>query len=636
VSLEELEAEHGALPQTARSKTANGGQHLFFRHPGQQVRNLVGTIGVGLDVRGDGGYVLAPGSSLGAGRDYEWLNQEDGVLEAPQWLIEKVTGRQSTKDPLEIAEVLNGVPEGQRDFKLFRMACSLRAAGVPREFAEDLAVNAARKCEPPFDEALALEKVARAYRQYNQNYAWTDVGNAERLVDRHGQNIRYGNNGKWYIWDGVRWAMDIGSTALGLAIETTQAIVNQGREMDATTDQEREHRDELMKFGRASQNVNRVQAMLTLAAADPSLQIDVDTLDSDPFLLNCPNGTVDLRTGQLRPHSRADFISLVTRTPYDPGAPAPRWEAFLERIIPDQEVRAFLHRAVGYSITGHVGEQCFFFLHGSGANGKSTFLNVLRMALGRYAKVGTPDLLLQTKSDSHPTSLADMVGVRFVPSIEAEDGKKMAEAQVKWLTGDDKLKARFMRQDYFEFEPRLHIWLAANHRPYVTGTDAGIWRRINLVSFTVAIPPEEQVKGLTDILVREESTGILAWAIRGAQRWMREGLNPPDQVKAALAAYRADQDILGQFMDECVEKDELAKPLAANDLYAAFLGWCQQNGERETTQRRFTNSITELGNVRERGTGNRYFWKGLKLTGAGKEYAVSRGGGVSYAMPELN
>lgn len=620
-SLRELESQHVALPDTFTVQTPNGGQHLYFKHPGGHVRNSVSTIGTGLDVRGDFGYVVAPPSTLGENRAYVAVDPDAAVVDAPAWLVELVTGARAEQDPLEIAGVLNGVPEGQRDMALWRAACKLRAAGVPQDMADELVRAAARKCEPPFDEELAASKVERAYQAYTQNYPTTDVGNSERLVDRHGDNIRYTNSGAWYAWDGTKWNGDQDGLVMTLAIETTKAMITQALQTTALTEAEQAARDSILRWGFNSQAEYRLSAFVTLAKTDPTVFLSVDAFNPDPMLLNCPNGTVNLRTGSMRPHNRSDLITKIAGVPYDPDARCPKWEAMLEQIIPDTETRAFLHRALGYSITGSVAEQCLFFLYGTGANGKSTVVKTIQKILGQYARVGSPDLLIQNKGDNHPTALADLVGARFVPTIETDEGKRMAEAQMKWLTGGDRLKARRMHQDYFEFDAHFKIWLAANHRPVIYGTDLAVWRRIHLIPFVVSIPPENRIRDYELVLLGEEAQGILRWAVEGAALWARDGLAPPAVVRAATDDYRDEMDIVGQFLGECLEPDE-GHELLANDLYSAYSGWVKLNGEQAQTQRRFSNKITELGYRRDRGTANKYYWKDVALTEAGRDYAA--------------
>lgn len=414
----------------------------------------------------------------------------------------------------------------------------------------------------------------------------TDMGNAERLVHRHGADLRYCYPwGRWIVWDGTRWVPDTSGRVHGMAKETVRGIYKEAAQ--AGDDQSRKA---ISRHATASESETRVKSMAELAK--PDLPASQDDLDSAPYLLNVPNGTLDLRSSELRPHDRADMITKRAPVEYDPDATAPAWTAFLERILPDPEVRRFVQLAAGYSLTGDVSEQVLFIPYGVGANGKSTLLNILLEVLGDYAKQAAPDLLI-AKKGAHPTELADLFGARMVASIEVEDGRRLAESLVKQLTGGDKIRARRMRQDFWEFWPTHKPWMVVNHKPEVRGTDNAIWRRIRLIPFTEIIPKKEQDRRLMDKL-RAELPGILAWAVRGCLDWQREGLEAPDQVRKATGEYRAEMDVLGGFLEECCELREDYKELAS-EVYKAYQEWCSDSGEREVPRRQLTKKLEERG-----------------------------------------
>jgi putative DNA primase/helicase len=250
-------------------------------------------------------------------------------------------------------------------------------------------------------------------------------------------------------------------------------------------------------------------------------------------------------------------------------------------------------------LTGDTGEQCLLILHGSGANGKSVLLEVLGSMLGAYAKQAAPDLLLAKTQDRHPTEIADLFGSRLVTAIETSEGRRLAEALVKQMTGGDKMKARFMRQDFFEFDATHKLWLATNHKPQVRGTDYAIWRRIRLIPFEVTIPKEEQVKGLAGKLLAEEAPGILAWMVRGCLSWQRQGLAPPSKVTEATEAYRKEMDVLQGFLDEKCVIHPTAQA-TASALFKAYQSWCEEAGEQAETQQSFGSRLTERGFIREK------------------------------------
>ena len=443
-------------------------------------------------------------------------------------------------------------------------------------------------------------------------YNLTDLGNARRLVHRHGRNLRYcWLWRKWLVWDGKRWVKDDTGEVYRLAKETVSSIYQ-----EAAAAPNDEARKELGKHATRSEAGARIKEMVDLARSD--VPVMPDELDASPDLLNTESGTIDLRTGELREHRREDLITKIAPTTYRPDASAPTWEAFLERVLPGEDLRAFVQRAVGYSATGDTSEQCMFINHGGGANGKSTFQEAIAAALGDYAMRAPTEMLLAKRSDGVPNDVARLKGARFVSASETEEGRRLAESRIKDLTGQDTITARFMKAEWFDFAPTHKLWLSTNHKPEIRGTDAAIWRRIRLVPWAVTIPPAEQDKKLP-IALRHELAGILAWVVRGCLQWRREGLQAPDEVRKATGEYRAEMDVLAGFLVECCELDaghwEYAK-----DLYECYKRWCDENGERPEPQRKFGGRLGERGFQRDRG-GSRGagIWRGVRLTEGEKE-----------------
>jgi putative DNA primase/helicase len=305
------------------------------------------------------------------------------------------------------------------------------------------------------------------------------------------------------------------------------------------------------------------------------------------------NGTIDLRTGQLRPHDPLDAITKLAPVEFDPAAECPAFLAFLARVLPDVEVRRFLRYMTGYGLTGVTIEQCLAFLYGGGANGKSTFLDVIQDMLGDYAQTAAPDLLTSRGGDRHPTELADLFGARWVSSIEVDEGKRLAETLVKQMTGGDKMKARFMRTDFFQWAPTHKLFLAANHKPEIRGTDYAIWRRIRLIPFIVTIPETERDGSLGEKL-RAELPGILNWAIAGCLDWQRYGLGVPQVIRDATEEYRAEQDVLARFIEDKCVVDPQAWVLSST-LYAVYLAWCKSSGEEQMSHAGFGKRLNEKG-----------------------------------------
>jgi putative DNA primase/helicase len=404
---------------------------------------------------------------------------------------------------------------------------------------------------------------------------FTDLGNARRLVSLHGQDFRYSHpQRQFYVWAGTQWSVD--NTG---QLDRWARDVVRGLYTLAAAEFDEGARKALAAWAFKSESAARLRDMVLLARSEPGIPVLPTDLDRDGMLLNVLNGSIDLRTGRLREHKRDDLISKLAPVVYDHRAACPLWLRFLTRIMADNDrLIAYLQRVVGYSLTGLVSEQVLWFFYGTGANGKSTFLATLLAQLGDYAMQAVSDLLLAKHNESHPTERADLCGRRFVATIETEDGRRLAEALMKQMTGGDRIRARRMRQDFFEFNPTHKLFLAANHKPAVRGGDYATWRRIKLVPFTVTIPDEEKDKALPDKL-RGELPGILNWAVAGCLDWQRNGLGEPDEVREATAAYQGEQDLLGAFIAERCLTGDSAFTCKASDLYAAFCRWCEASGE---------------------------------------------------------
>jgi putative DNA primase/helicase len=439
----------------------------------------------------------------------------------------------------------------------------------------------------------------------------TDLGNARWLMARHGQNVHYVPQwGKWLVWDERRWAVDDTRAVERCAKETVLAMHAAWSRV-----QDDDQRCKLLQHALRSQAEARLNAMVGLARSEPGIAITPDTLDADPWLLTVQNGTLHLRTGELRPHRREDLMTKVAPVAYEAQAAAPTWEAFLHRIFGgDADLIRFVQKAVGYSLTGSIQEQCMFILYGTGANGKSTFLNAVNRMLGEYASHTPTETLLVNRSDGVRNDLARLQGARFVTAVEAEGGRRLAEAQVKQLTGGDKVTARYLYQEHFEFYPTFKLWLAVNHKPLIQGTDHAIWRRIRLIPFTVTIPEAERDKQLEEKLLAE-LPGILRWAVEGCLAWQHEGLEPPRAVTGATGEYRVEMDVIAAFIRECCESGA-TQVARARALYAAYCAWCAAVGETPVPQKRFGEELKQRGFTAGKHQGDRC-WRGIGLRDSG-------------------
>jgi putative DNA primase/helicase len=435
----------------------------------------------------------------------------------------------------------------------------------------------------------------------------SDAGNARRLVVDHGSELRYVPTwGTWLVWDGRRWAKD----HKGLVVERAKEVAAD-LWSEALGESDSDERKAGVRWALQSENAGRIRSMLELAQSADGVPVMPDELDPNPWFLNVDNGTIDLRSGLLRPHDPEHLITKLAPVTYDPAAEAQQWERFLLEVLPDDEVRTFVQRAVGYALTGSTREQVLFFAHGVGANGKNTLFDTVLESIGDYGRQADPEILL-ARDDVHPTGIADLQGARLVVASEIDEGRRLAEATLKRLTGDKTLKARLMRQDFFEFTATHKLFLHANHRPLIRGTDHAIWRRLRLIPFEVTIAADRRDNDLGEKLLAERA-GVLRWAVQGCLAWQGHGLTEPTAVRVATAGYRAEMDVLGAFLaDSCVEADFAL--VSAENLYRGYVRWCSDNGEYAVSQKRLGAALTERGfERRKHGPAKRWHWFGIGL-----------------------
>jgi putative DNA primase/helicase len=414
----------------------------------------------------------------------------------------------------------------------------------------------------------------------------TELGYARRLIEVYGARLRFVVAwNRWLIWDGARWAQDADGQAQRwmklIARSVTSAAIRDQAEKD------------VQRAAKRAESNGSVKGAMALASTELEIAVSPDDLDADPYLLNCRNGILDLRTGQLGPHDPARLLMKMTGAAYERSAPGPEFAKFLDRIQPDQGMREFLARLLGHSIDGTVTEHILPIFYGDGANGKSTLVEAIMNALGDYADAADPDLLRARTFDAHPTGVADLFGKRLALLHESDAGHRLAEGTVKRLTGGDKLKARRMREDFWSFEPSHMFVLLTNHKPIVGGTDEGIWRRLRLVPFEIVIPAAERDENLSAKLAAE-AEAILAWLVAGYLDWAANGLGEPRQVTEATMAYRADSDPLGRFISErCLCMPALH--VGSTELFSQYEKWCAAEREDPGTPRAFGDAMKTKG-----------------------------------------
>ena len=398
-------------------------------------------------------------------------------------------------------------------------------------------------------------------------HKWDEIGNAHRFARDFGHLCRFDKDrGHWLVYDGKRWVTDKSdATAQRHAVTSIKRMYKVLEETDPDL------KKAYKKFITATSTYRGVTNMLRIARTVPGMSVGADVWDSDPYILNVDNGTLDLRSCTLRAHDSADLLTRICPVAYDPGAKSPVWDNYLKRIIPSPDVRAYLSRVFGYTTTGVTSEHCMHVLHGSGSNGKSTMVDVIGYALGDYFASTDASTFLAQRNDAPRNDLAALVGARMVSASETDVGRSLSEATVKVCTGGDSVTCRFLHKEFFSYVPQYKVFLMSNSKPKITGGDEGIWRRMRLVPFEVSILEGERDKTLKDKL-RAESTGVLRWIIDGFKDWQVNGLCPPSEIKAATAEYREEMDPTADwFSSRCVidlNDDTLFESF--KDLYQSY------------------------------------------------------------------
>jgi putative DNA primase/helicase len=488
------------------------------------------------------------------------------------------------------------IEAGSRNAALTSVAGRLRRYGAEEEDIRDqlLAANQER-CDPSLPESEVI-RIARSVSRYpvvgDHTLDLNDTANARKFVDMHGNELRFVvERKKWLRWreEGF-WEADNVDFVTECAKKTALSLYK---------DAERVSRDDLRKdytkHAKASLNKPRLRAMVDLATSDPKVVTRAAELDFDDMLIGVRNGVVDLQTGEFRPALRGDLITCRCGTQFEEEAKCPTFDAFLIRVMGgDADVIDFLQRLVGYSLTGSTQEHRFAFLYGNGANGKSTFLDIIMRMLGDYAVQVQPETLMSRRTNGGANNdLARLVGKRFVISNEVSEGAHLEENLIKQLVGGDVVTARYLFQEHFEFKPKLKLLFAGNHYPIIKGEDEGIWRRAMLVPFVQTIPERERDKQL-GYKLSQELPGILNWAIRGCLAWQRDGLKLPAAVRDATSRYREEMDLLKHWIDERCEVNP-SSTCNATVLYGDYKLWCETSAIKPLSRMVFARKMKDRG-----------------------------------------
>lgn len=503
-----------------------------------------------------------------------------------------------------------GAPKLGRNNTLISFAGVMRRKGMSKG-----AIDAALQAEnlalfnSPLDpgEVSAVAASSMRYPAANGEEvlkSLTDTGNAARFGDRYKGQVMYVFGMGWVIWDGLSWQRDQMASIMELAKQAARDIYQEGEGLDDDA-----ARVAVAKHAKASQQAPRLKAMLELAQSQPELATQAALLDTHDMLLGVANGVVNLNTGKLQAAQCADLMTQHSPVTFDAAARCPQFLDFIQQVTGgDKTLAVYLQRVVGYSLTGRTGEQCLFFLYGNGANGKSTFLNVVKDLLGSDFAKQTPSETLMAKRSSATNDIARLRGVRVVIANEIEDGSLLAESLVKQMTGGEALTARFHYAEFFELTPKFKLFIAGNHKPMIRGRDNGIWRRIRLIPFEVTIPPQQRDKNLQEKL-RAELPGILNWAINGCLDWQKSGLSEPKLVTEAVSSYREEMDVIGHWVGErCTVAAKLESK--AGDAYQSYKLWAEQNGYKPMAAGTFGREFGDSFKKVKRNDGN--YFQGIK------------------------
>ncbi len=643
-----LAERHGGIPPTHSHETPSGGRHVLFAYPEKhRITNKEGALkGTGINVRGDGGYVIMAPSKMADGRTYRLADEFDfwQFAPAPEWLLDLITAEPEHKpaDRFEqharwaagpdaavakyvvaavdrecdiVTRCAGGGRNNQLNTSAFNLGTLVGANVLGSNEATRRLYAAAEMCglvqddgrrsvmatiesgmtkgaAKPRDMAKIGERSRRGSATHSPRADDAEPGRGDNVglvtedegailfAERHRGQLRFcHDHGAWFEWTGSIWKRNGTARAFHFARELA-------RQMAESQDRKTEVTARKAAFAGAVER---------FARADPVFAVTAETWDRDPMLLGTPGGTVDLRTGELRPAKPEDGITKTTAVTPSDTAECPLWLAFLDQTFGgDIDVILFLQRYAGYSLTGLTSEHALVFGYGAGGNGKSVYVNVKVGILADYATTAPMDVFIASSGDRHPTDLAMLRGARLVSASETEEGRQWAESRIKQLTGGDRISARFMRQDFFTFLPSFKLLFVGNHKPGLRNVDEAARRRFNLVPFTrkPAVPDRDLEEKL-----RAEWGGVLRWMIDGCLDWKVNGLQRPETIREATDTYFQEQDVLGEWLNEkCIVDRENANRMATTqELFASWSTFAKAANEPAGAEKAFAQKLEKDG-----------------------------------------
>ncbi|MEX0409328.1 phage/plasmid primase, P4 family [Aquibium sp. LZ166] len=601
-SLKQLREEID-LPETLTARTGSGGYHFYFRYPpGMQLRNSAGRLGSGLDIRGDGGLVVAPPSLHKCGERYEWENSLP-VVEAPE-----LVARLMTK-PSRVAKT-SIIQPGNRNSSLTSIAGRLRRNGadVGRMNDELQALNGQLEDPLPTDE---VESIAQSVSRYQPAWDLTEQGVANIFAEGCRDRFRYSPSHGWLGFNDKVWEQD----QEGLKVqETVKLLLDKLQDrFDTDLTLSAEMRTEYSRKVNGLRRSAPIGNIAKLARSTPSI-VDTSEWSDHAHLLNFQNGTLDLRTMKLREHDPADRLRVVLPYDYDPAAEAPLFSKVLGDAL-DEDCAGFLLRLYGYSLSGAGGEQVLAILVGPGKNGKSTIAEAIRHALGGYARTANPETFMRQQNQSAINNdVADLNGARLVTTSELSADQKLDAALVKRMTGGERMKARFLHKEYFEFDFNALIVMVSNFAPLFDGSDTGIARRLQFVPFENVVPDDAVDKHLESKL-RNEAPGIMNLLLRGYQEYRAQGLNVPSDVRRKTDEMVEDRNLVLRFVRDCCELADEAN-VAARSLFGAFEEWLFLERAGRMSERAFKAAIERTCGLCQKRVSAGQQWVGIRLKAA--------------------
>jgi len=536
-------------PETIQTRTVSGGRHLIFAYPEpHNIRNNASTkLGEHIDIRGDGGYVIWAGSKTVLG-DYTYREgyspNEKGFQPLPERLLDILTGKIKIKPDSETSGYT--IPEGQRNDTLFKEAVRLAGKGVTKGVVAQHVFSRMQDCQGGFPSTEALTVINSATKiGYANAPPFTDLGNAERFARDHSGHVIYCmDQRRWYCWDGNRWKPDPASVQQ-CAKETTRNMLTEPSYSE-------EHRSALTQWQRQSESHGKQKAMIELAASEHKLVKQSTVLDRHLHLFNAADGTIDLHTGEVKVPDRSDLITCISDAHAKADNACPKWTRFVNEVMRDDQLQIdYLQRLCGYMMSGNRNEQIIIYLQGDGANGKSVFIDVLSHVFGDYAGSISARALIDRANGAIPSDIAAIAGKRLVTMSEFPERTYINTTTVKAITGGDKVTARHLYKDWFEFKPQFQLLCAMNELPKVFENDEAYLRRVRIIPFRRVFDGPEKDRNLSGKL-KAEADGILQWCLEGARLYKKQGLSPTSLMVEVLEEYRRKSDPVAEFVRVCI------------------------------------------------------------------------------------